>query len=272
MPTCARYAETRVEQAAAVLLAPIVPPKVVCVGRNYRAHARELGNEVPAEPLIFIKPTTAVIGPGDAVVLPPQSERVEHEGELAVVIGRRLYRPRVEQVREAILGYTCANDVTARDLQKKDGQFTRGKGFDTFCPLGPVIDTERPGGDQTVSVTVNGTRRQHGRFGDMVFGVDELIAFIAGIMTLEPGDVILTGTPEGVGPLVAATVVDVQIDGIGTLTEPRPGASRELTSRRGDTIQRVNTTRSIAKGGAACRTSKTRSPSPRQKATRKVSE
>ncbi len=206
-----------VPRSSARLVTPLRPGKVVCVGRNYRAHAKELGNEVPAEPLLFIKPQTSVIGPGDAIQLPPQSQRVEHEGELAVLIGKRLFAAQARDVAPAIAGYLCANDVTARDLQKKDGQFTRGKGFDTFCPLGPWISTERPGPDATVSVRVNGARRQHGYFRDMVFGIDELVAFISGIMTLEPGDVVLTGTPEGVGPLVTGDNVEVEIDGIGTL-------------------------------------------------------
>ena len=201
----------------ATFVAPLRPGKVVCVGRNYRAHAKELGNEVPTEPLLFIKPQTAVIGPHEAILLPRQSQRVEHEGELAVLIGTRLHDGTPGQAREAIFGYLCANDVTARDLQKQDVQFTRGKGFDTFCPLGPWVTTERPGPDAAVTVRVNGTQRQRGFFRDMVFGIDELVAFISGIMTLEPGDVVLTGTPEGVGPLLDGDTVEVEIDGIGTL-------------------------------------------------------
>jgi 2-keto-4-pentenoate hydratase/2-oxohepta-3-ene-1,7-dioic acid hydratase in catechol pathway len=203
--------------AAARLLAPVVPGKVVCIGRNYRAHARELGNEVPAEPLLFMKPPTAVIATGDAIELPPESARVEHEGELAAVIGRRIRRVSPAEALAAVQGYTLANDVTARDLQKKDVQFTRAKGFDTFCPLGPWIETEPPPPDAMIEVRVNGTRRQHGRLSDMVFPVDVLIAYISHVMTLEPGDVVLTGTPEGVGPLLDGDRVEVQIEGIGTL-------------------------------------------------------
>jgi 2-keto-4-pentenoate hydratase/2-oxohepta-3-ene-1,7-dioic acid hydratase in catechol pathway len=206
--------------ADATVLSPVSPGKIVCIGRNYRAHAKELGNEVPAEPLLFLKPPSALVGPGDAVVLPPESARVEHEGELAVVIGQRIRRAKASEARGAIAGYTCANDVTARDLQRKDVQFTRGKGFDTFCPLGPWLVTERPGEDAMVTVRVNGTRRQHGALRDMVFGIDTLVAFISDVMTLEPGDVILTGTPEGVGPLLAGDTVEVEISGVGTLSNP----------------------------------------------------
>lgn len=193
------------------------PSKVVCVGRNYRAHAKELGNEVPSEPLLFLKPPSAVIADGESIVLPRESTRVEHEGELAVVIAKRARRVRAEDVASIIEGYTIANDVTARDLQRKDVQFTRGKGFDTFCPIGPALVRERPSADATISVTVNGARRQHGHLRDMVFSIDVLVAYISDVMTLEPGDVILTGTPEGVGPLVDGDVVEVAIDGIGVL-------------------------------------------------------
>lgn len=193
------------------------PSKIVCVGRNYRAHAKELGNEVPSEPLLFLKPPSAVIGDGDAIVLPRESARVEHEGELAVVIGRKARRVRPEDAASYIAGYTVANDVTARDLQRKDVQFTRGKGFDTFCPLGPALVRERPSPDASISVSVNGVRRQHGHLRDMVFSIDVLVAYISDVMTLEPGDVILTGTPEGVGPLAPGDVVEVTIDSVGTL-------------------------------------------------------
>ncbi|MEI8258282.1 MAG: fumarylacetoacetate hydrolase family protein, partial [Deltaproteobacteria bacterium] len=158
-------------RGSGTFVAPVRPGKIVCVGRNYRAHARELGNAVPSEPLLFIKPPSAVIGPDERIVLPRQSQRVEHEGELAVVLGRTLHEATsADEVRAAILGYTCANDVTARDLQKKDTQFTRAKGFDTFCPLGPWITTERPGADARVTARVNGEARQHGSLSDMVFG------------------------------------------------------------------------------------------------------
>ncbi|MFO0563451.1 MAG: fumarylacetoacetate hydrolase family protein, partial [Polyangiales bacterium] len=193
------------------------PSKVVCVGRNYRAHAKELGNEVPSEPLLFLKPPSAVIAAGESIVLPRESARVEHEGELAVVIAKRARRVRAEDVPNIIEGYTIANDVTARDLQRKDVQFTRGKGFDTFCPIGPALVRERPSSDATITVTVNGSRRQHGHLRDMVFSIDVLVAYISDVMTLEPGDVILTGTPEGVGPLVDGDVVEVAIDGLGVL-------------------------------------------------------
>lgn len=193
------------------------PSKIVCVGRNYRAHAKELGNEVPSEPLLFLKPPSAVIADGESIVLPRESARVEHEGELAVVIGKRARRVKAEDVPSVIEGYTVANDVTARDLQRKDVQFTRGKGFDTFCPIGPALVRERPSPDAAISVTVNGTRRQHGFLRDMVFSIDVLVAFISDVMTLEPGDVILTGTPEGVGPLLDGDVVEVSIEGVGAL-------------------------------------------------------
>jgi 2-keto-4-pentenoate hydratase/2-oxohepta-3-ene-1,7-dioic acid hydratase in catechol pathway len=204
-------------RAGATFLAPVVPGKVVCVGRNYRAHAKELGNEVPAEPLMFLKPPSAVIDPGAAIELPPQSERVEYEGELAVVLGRRLRRASPDEARAAIAGYTCANDVTARDIQRREGQFTRAKGFDTFCPLGPWMVTERPAPDAAVTVRVNGTQRQRGHFRDMVFGIDELLSFMSHVMTLDPGDVVLTGTPDGVGPLAPGDSVEVEIDGVGVL-------------------------------------------------------
>ncbi len=202
------------------LVAPVDPSKVLCVGRNYRAHAKEMGNDVPTEPLLFLKPPSAIIGPGDAIVLPSQSVRVEHEGELAVILGQDLRNATREQARDAIFGYTCANDVTARDLQKRDVQFTRAKGFDTFCPLGPWIVTERPADDAEIVVTVNGTERQRGHLREMVFGIDELLVSMSSVMTLLAGDVILTGTPQGVGPLAAGDVVTVKIDGIGELTNP----------------------------------------------------
>ena len=202
------------------LLAPVLPSKVVCVGKNYRAHAAEMGSEVPGEPLLFLKPSTSVIGPGDPIDLPWQSERVDHEGELAVVIGRMCKDVPVERVDEVVFGYTCANDVTARDLQKSDGQWTRAKGFDTFCPLGPWIQTELRAEDADITVRVNGEVRQHSGIDAMVHGVGALVAYISSCMTLLPGDVILTGTPEGVGPLHRGDSVGVQISGIGTLTNP----------------------------------------------------
>jgi 2-keto-4-pentenoate hydratase/2-oxohepta-3-ene-1,7-dioic acid hydratase in catechol pathway len=212
---------------AEALLAPVTPTKVVCVGRNYRAHAAELGNEVPTEPLLFLKPPSAVVGPGAAIELPPQSQRVEHEGELGVVVGRRLRDCDAAEAIAAIAGLTCANDVTARDLQRKDVQFTRGKGFDTFCPVGPAVETELDPSDLALRVRVGREGdeasfavRQEGRTRDMVFDVGTLLAAIAAVMTLEPGDLVLTGTPEGVGPLEDGDVVEVEVQGVGALRNP----------------------------------------------------
>ncbi len=200
------------------LLPPVQPSKIICVGRNYVAHAAEHQAEVPQVPLIFLKPPSAVIGPGETILLPPQSQQVEHEAELAVVIGRRGRWIPPEEAGDYILGYTAANDVTARDLQRRDGQWTRGKGFDTFCPLGPWIDTDFDPADALITCRVNGDLRQMGSTRDMVFGVPQLIAFISSVMTLEPGDVILTGTPAGVGPLRAGDTVEVNIEHLGVLT------------------------------------------------------
>ena len=200
------------------LLAPVLPSKIVAVGKNYAAHAQEMGGEVPLEPIIFLKPSTAVIGPGDPITLPEQSERVEHEAELAVVIGRLCSEVPIRRVPEVVLGYTCANDVTARDLQATDGQWGRAKGFDTFCPLGPWIETELDPTAVGVRCTVNGEVRQDGTTADLVRGVAELVAWISNVMTLLPGDVILTGTPAGVGPLVDGDSVSVSLSSIGTLT------------------------------------------------------
>jgi 2-keto-4-pentenoate hydratase/2-oxohepta-3-ene-1,7-dioic acid hydratase in catechol pathway len=200
------------------LLPPVTPSKIVCVGRNYRAHAKELGNEVPKEPLLFMKPPSALLPPEGTIELPPASERVEHEGELALVIGRRLrHAPDAATARTAIWGATCANDVTARDLQKKDVQFTRAKGFDTFCPIGPWIETDLALESLRLTLRVDGATRQDGNTRDMVFPPGELVAFVSRIMTLLPGDVILTGTPEGVGPIAAGNTVEVEIEGIGVL-------------------------------------------------------
>ncbi len=210
-------ADEAVPLEAVRLLAPCEPSKIVAVGRNYRAHAAELGNEVPASPIIFLKPPTAVIGPDDAIVYPAASKNVHHEAELAVVIGRRCRHVRPNDVPSYVWGYTCGNDVTARDLQRLDEQWTRSKSFDTFCPLGPWIDTELDPADVSVICRVNGLVRQSGRTRDMVFGVSALVAFISEVMTLEPGDVILTGTPEGVGPLARGDVVEVEIEGVGVL-------------------------------------------------------
>ena len=201
------------------LLAPVIPrSKVVGIGRNYAAHAAELGNEVPAEPLAFLKPNTSVVGPGDPIVLPPQSSRVDYEGELAVVIGRLCRDVPVERVPEVVLGYTVANDVTARDLQSADGQWWRAKGFDSFCPLGPYLVTDVDVRDLRVTTRLDGVVVQDGRTSQMIFDVPTLVAHVSAAMTLLPGDVILTGTPAGVGPLVDGDEVAISIDGIGTLT------------------------------------------------------
>ena len=200
------------------LLAPIFPSKVVCVGRNYADHAAELGNAVPKEPLLFLKPSTSVIGPADVIRIPPQSQQVEHEAELAVVIGAGGAR-RVDRAgaQAAIFGYTCANDVTARDLQRADVQFTRAKGFDSFCPIGPWIDTDVNVDDAEVRCEVDGEVRQLGRTKDMVFDVATLVSYASHVMTLLPGDVVLTGTPAGVSKINAGETVTVSIQGIGSL-------------------------------------------------------
>jgi 2-keto-4-pentenoate hydratase/2-oxohepta-3-ene-1,7-dioic acid hydratase in catechol pathway len=203
------------------LLAPVAPAKIVCVGRNYAAHAAELGNEVPKEPLIFLKPSSSIIGPDEPIVLPSCSQRVEHEGELAVVIGRRCsHLSESEDPLSYIFGYTCLNDVTARDIQKSELQFTRAKGFDTFCPIGPFIETELDPANVLVETRVNGTLRQSGSTSLMIYPIPFLIRWISRMMTLEPGDVIATGTPAGVGPLVAGDTVEVSIAGVGVLRNP----------------------------------------------------
>lgn len=209
----------RVPLADAALLAPVIPrSKVVCVGKNYRDHAAEMGGEAPAEPLLFLKPNTAVIGPGDAIVRPRQSQRTDFEGELAVVIGRVAKDVPVASALDYVFGYTVANDVTARDLQRADGQWSRAKGFDTFCPLGPVIETEfdLDGGARIVS-RVNGEVRQDGPITDMVHSVADIIAYASAAFTLLPGDVILTGTPAGIGPFEAGDTLEVEVTGIGIL-------------------------------------------------------
>jgi 2-keto-4-pentenoate hydratase/2-oxohepta-3-ene-1,7-dioic acid hydratase in catechol pathway len=206
------------------LLPPSEPGKIVCIGRNYKDHADELGHKVPQEPLIFLKPPSSVIAPEVPIVMPPSSERVDYEGELAVVIGRRLSRPAAgEDVRPYILGYTCLNDVTARDLQMRDVQFTRAKGFDTFCPIGPVLVTDLDPTTTTLETFVNGIKKQDGHTSKMLFSVDVIIRWIAQVMTLEPGDVIATGTPAGVGPLASGDIVEVVVGGIGTLRNPVAG-------------------------------------------------
>ncbi len=216
--------ETMVGWNEARLLAPVIPTKIIAVGRNYVDHAAELGNEVPSEPLVFLKPPTSVIGPFANIRIPAQSEEVHHEAELAVVMGKVTRNVAIEDAGRHILGYTAANDVTARDLQRSDGQWTRAKGFDTFCPLGPVIDTELdPQEGLSLICRVNGEVTQSGSTADMVFGVGEIVAYVSSIMTLLPGDVILTGTPSGVGPIVAGDTVEVELEGIGHLVNPVVG-------------------------------------------------
>jgi 2-keto-4-pentenoate hydratase/2-oxohepta-3-ene-1,7-dioic acid hydratase in catechol pathway len=206
--------------SAAKLLAPVTPSKIVCVGRNYRDHAKELGNEVPAEPLLFFKPPSSLLEPGGIVRMPRVAERVDFEGELALVIGRRVSKlPADADWRAYVRGYTLANDVTARDLQKKDGQWTRAKGFDTFCPVGPFMSDEvDPEAGLTLETRVNGDVRQQGSTKDFIFGIPALLRYITAAITLEVGDLVLTGTPAGVGPLKAGDRVDVSIDGLGVLS------------------------------------------------------
>ena len=202
------------------LLPPVAPSKIICVGRNYRDHAKELGNEVPAEPLLFFKPPSSLLPPGGIIRMPAASQRVDFEGELAVIIGKRARRlHRDQDLREYIHGYTLANDVTARDLQKKDGQWTRAKGFDTFCPVGPLIETDLdPAAGLILETRVNGELRQHGSTADFLFTLPILLEYITAAMTLEPGDLLLTGTPAGVGPLAPGDTVEVSLPGLGKLT------------------------------------------------------
>ena len=205
------------------LLAPVLPSKVVCLGKNYAAHAAEFGSEVPEEPIVFLKPSTSVTGPGDPIPLLPISNRVDFEGELAVVIGRIARNVRAEEAFRYILGYTCGNDVTLRDLQKKDEQWARAKGFDGSCPLGPWVETELDPIDVHLETRLNGEVRQSASTSDMVFGVATIIEFVTEFMTLLPGDVIMTGTPEGVGKLEPGDKVEIEIDGIGVLMNPVGG-------------------------------------------------
>jgi len=198
----------------------VTPSKIICVGRNYRAHAQEMGHEMPAAPMLFLKPPSAVIGPEEPIVLPPESTRVEHEAEIGVVIGQRLRRADEDQARAAIGGFLCANDVTARDFQRTDGQWGRAKGFDTFCPVGPQVVSGLDWETLRVIGRVNGEVRQEGLASDMHFGIPTLLSFISGVMTLLPGDLVLTGTPAGVGPLAPGDVVEVEIPGVGLLRNP----------------------------------------------------
>lgn len=215
-----RRREAKLPVSEVKLAAPCEPSKIVCVGRNYVEHAKELGNEIPKVPLIFLKPPSSIISNGENILLPPQSAQVEHEAELVVVIGKRAKNVTAENARECIFGYTIGNDVTARDLQKSDDQWTRAKGFDTFCSFGPWIDTEFDASDAVVTCRVNGQMRQMASTRDMVFNVNTLIAYISSVMTLEPGDLIFTGTPAGVGVLKNGDMVDVEIEGLGKLSNP----------------------------------------------------
>ncbi|MGA1835462.1 fumarylacetoacetate hydrolase family protein [Herbiconiux sp. 11R-BC] len=211
----------RVPLAQATLLAPVIPrSKVVAVGKNYRDHAAEMGGEAPAEPLLFLKPNTAVIGPGDRIVRPPQSNRVDYEGELAIVIGSIAKNVAAADASSVIFGYTIANDVTARDLQKSDGQWARAKGFDTFCPLGPVIETEFDLAAANLETRLNGVLKQSAPLTDMIHSVADIVAYASAVFTLLPGDVILTGTPAGIGFMEAGDTVEVEISGIGVLSNP----------------------------------------------------
>jgi 2-keto-4-pentenoate hydratase/2-oxohepta-3-ene-1,7-dioic acid hydratase in catechol pathway len=196
------------------------PGKIVCIGRNYREHARELGNEVPTEPLFFLKPSSSIIGDGEAIVLPGQSERVEFEGEIGVVIGAPLTRASETEAERAVAGVLAVNDVTARDLQKKDSQWTRAKGFDTFCPLGPVSPIAHDFANITVVTRVNGVEKQRASSSEMVFSIGKLLSYVSHVMTLEPGDIVATGTPSGVGPLSAGDVVEVELVGVSKVSNP----------------------------------------------------
>jgi 2-keto-4-pentenoate hydratase/2-oxohepta-3-ene-1,7-dioic acid hydratase in catechol pathway len=202
------------------LLAPVVPSKIVAVGRNYAAHAAEFDNLPPEEPLLFFKPPSAVIGPNQPIIVPALSQRVDYEAELAVIVGRRCRKVEQEEAMSYILGYSCANDVTARDLQRRDHQWTRGKGFDTFCPLGPWLVTDLDPRGQEIVGRVNGEVRQRGYVRDLIFSIPYLLAYVSAVMTLEPGDVLLTGTPSGVGPLQSGDVVEVEVSGVGALCNP----------------------------------------------------
>jgi len=218
-PSGVRLTGQRYPMAEVRLLAPVLPSKVVAVGKNYAEHVREMGSEVPAEPVLFLKPSTSVTGPNDRIAYPVKlTDRVDYEGELAVIIGRLCRDVPKERAYDVIFGYTCANDVTARDLQLKDGQWTRAKGFDTFCPLGPWMETATDPSDLGITTTVNGEVRQHARTRELLWDVPSLIEYVSAVMTLLPGDVLLTGTPEGVGPLTDGDEVSVTVESIGTLT------------------------------------------------------
>jgi len=215
-----RRAEAETPLTEVKLLAPAQPSKIICIGRNYAEHARERDVDVPQVPLIFLKPPSAIINPGEPIILPPQSQQIEHEAELVIIIGKRGRNIIAEEAQNFVFGYTAGNDITARDLQKLDGQWTRAKGFDTFCPFGPWIDTEFDPSDAVITCKVSGQPRQMASTRDMVFNVNVLIAFISSVMTIEAGDIIFTGTPAGVGPLKAGDSVEVEIEGLGKLVNP----------------------------------------------------
>lgn len=215
-----RRLEASIPMERVHLLPPIQPGKIVSVGLNYQSHVNEMGRSVPEIPVIFLKAPSSVIGPGSAIILPPQSKQVEHEAELAVVMGRQGRWIKADDVSKYVFGYTIANDVTARDLQRQDGQWDRSKGFDTFCPLGPWIETEIDPTDVLLTCRVNNELRQMASTNEMIFTVGQLVSFISSVMTLYPGDVVMTGTPAGVGPLTAGDVVSVSIEGIGELKNP----------------------------------------------------
>jgi 2-keto-4-pentenoate hydratase/2-oxohepta-3-ene-1,7-dioic acid hydratase in catechol pathway len=215
-----RRQEVETPLASVHLMAPVEPSKIICIGRNYAEHAKEQSAELPKVPLLFMKPPSSINPPGGAIILPPQSQKVEHEAELVAVIGKRGRNITVEAAKGHIFGYTIGNDITARDLQRSDGQWTRGKGFDTFCPFGPWVDTDFDPSDAVVTCRVNGQPRQMASTRDMIFSVNMLVAFISSVMTLEPGDLIFTGTPAGVGPLQDGDEVVVEIEGLGKLSNP----------------------------------------------------
>lgn len=213
--------DERVPLGTVKLLAPVIPrSKIVAVGKNYADHAAEMGGEAPTTPLIFLKPNTAVVGPGDAIQLPEESKQVEHEGELAIVIGSLARNVKAADYADVVFGYTIANDVTARDIQRADGQWARAKGYDTFCPLGPVIETEFDFSDASIETRVDGELRQSGNTAQMIHSIPEIIAFASSVWTLLPGDVILTGTPAGVGPFTDGQTVEIAIEGLGILSNP----------------------------------------------------
>lgn len=215
-----RRLESEISINNAMLLAPVIPSKIICVGRNYLAHIKEHQADIPSVPLLFLKPPSSIINPNEPIVIPPQSQQVEHEAELVVVIGKKGRWIRPENVYEHILGYTIGNDVTARDLQKQDDQWTRAKGFDSFCPIGPWIETDFDSAHAMISCYVNNTMRQMASTHEMIFNITQLIAFASSIMTLEPGDLLFTGTPSGVSPLQAGDQVRITIEGIGSLDNP----------------------------------------------------